>query len=381
MRLAVITSHINKSLQWQWTSEGYLRRGVEHIHIIINEEPPLLKKDLENLGVKVYWLPHRNFSSHLANLLKTIRILRRHNIGIVHTSLPYGNLIGQTAAMLCGIRNRITTCENASWAHDFKSRRQEMIDRWTYWLARKVIATSKPAADYLERHWDISRDKLVTIGHALKPDEFQAIAPERVERLKHELGIADQDYVAGVVARFEYWKGHAHIVEAVRMIANDHPDLKVLIFGSKGSDYRRIAERIAEYGLSDAIQHKGFTDDPLALYRLFNIHIHVPVNEYVETFGINIIEGMLSGCAQILTRSGVACSSARHKHNCLVVDYCDPKAIAQAIVELKTNPDLARRLGRQAHQDALKNFDIQAKIDSHLRLYNEIAEAPAIAVI
>src|SRR5258708_17931996 len=135
MKVAIITSHINKSLQWQWTSEGLAASGIEHLHIIINEQEPLLKTDLEILGIKVYWLRHRSSFSHFINLLRVIWILGKHRIDIVHTSLPYGNLIGQTAALLCGIRHRITTCENASWAEDFKSRKQRLIDKWTYRLA------------------------------------------------------------------------------------------------------------------------------------------------------------------------------------------------------------------------------------------------------
>ncbi len=372
MKLAVVTSHINKSLQWKWTSEGFVNQGLDHIHIIINEEEPLLKKDLESLGVEVYWLRHRHVFSHFTNLFKVVQILLKHKISVVHTSLPYGNLIGQTAAMLCGIGNRVTTCENASWAHDFKNRKQEIIDKWTYRLARKVIATSEPAMNYLEKHWNVDRDKLVLIGHAMKADEFQTVEPKRIERLKQRLGVNDRDYIVGVVARFEYWKGHAHIVEAVRLIANDHPDLKVLIFGEKGSEYEKIIEQITQYGLSDMIQYKGFVDDPAALYRLFNIHLHVPINEYVETFGINIIEGMLSGCAQILTRSGIAYSSARHGDNCLIVDYCDPEAISRAIVKLKNDAGLAHSLGQQARRDAIHQFSIQTKIENHLRLYEEL---------
>ncbi|QQS47672.1 MAG: glycosyltransferase family 4 protein [Acidobacteriota bacterium] len=372
MNLAVITSHINKSLQWLWTSEGLAENGIRPVHIIINSDEPLLRSDLEICGFTVYWLRHRNTASHIWNLIETIRILRRHRIDIVHTSLPYGNLIGQLAALICGIGRRVTTCENASWADDFGSRKQLWIDGLTYRLAKRVIATSEPARRYLKSRWNIREDRLSLIGHAVKALDFDNIDESRVERLRKSLGIKGNEYIVGVVARFEYWKGHRDIVGAVKMIAADHPDLKVLIFGAKGADFDSIMGRVGELGLEEMIQYKGFVDDPLALYRLFDVHLHVPVNEYVETFGITIIEGMMSGCAQVLTRSGVACLSARDRENCMVVDYSSPEQIAEAIVELRSDPELARRIGDQARRDAIRDFDIRVKVDKHVELYRSL---------
>lgn len=372
MKIAYITSHINKSLQWYWFSEELVKRNIQHFHIILNEYEPILARDLKELGVEVYYLKHKNFLSHLINLFKVILILKKHSVDLVHTSLPYGNLIGQLAALLTGIQKRVTTCENASWAHDFNSKKQKIIDRLTFWSAKKVIAVSDTAREYLETKWKIKPEKLTTIYHGLKITDYDNTSKDRILKLKKRLGIQDQDFIIGVIARFEYWKGHIYIVEAIRKIVKEHPEVKLLIFGSQGPEYEKIMEKVKEYNLSHHVFYKGFIEDPIALFQLLDIHVHVPINKYVETGGINIIEGMISERPQILTRSGYAFTTAQHMSNCMVVDYGDSDQIAEAILKLKGDPELRKNLARQARLDAIRLFNNQLKVERHLDLYERL---------
>ncbi|MFN8166080.1 MAG: hypothetical protein U0X76_07920 [Bacteroidia bacterium] len=137
MKIAFITSHINRSTQWNWFSEELNDRKIEHIHIIINEKYPILADDLKAMGVKVYYLRHDGVFSIIRNFFKTIWYIRKEKITLVHTEMPMGNFIGQLSAFFTGIKMRVTTCENTTWAFDFRSKKQLFIDRLTYRLAKK----------------------------------------------------------------------------------------------------------------------------------------------------------------------------------------------------------------------------------------------------
>jgi glycosyltransferase involved in cell wall biosynthesis len=374
MTIAYVTSHINKSLQWAWFAEGLRDAGVDQVHIVINDCEPLLLADLRRLGLTAYYLPHRGPLSHAVNLWKVWRLLRRHRVGLVHTSLPHGNLIGQVAALLAGVRARVSTCENASWGDDFGNRKHQAIDRLTYKLSRRVVAVSDSAAEYLRDRWKLGPDRLVTIYHGLKVSEFEAVGPDRIESLRRRLGLDPGDFVVGVVARFEHWKGHDDIIDAAREVVAARPEVKFVIVGSKGPEYDRLFEKIKGYGLEGSVLYKGFVDDPVALFQLFDVHVHVPINRFVENCGINIIEGMVSRRAQVLTRSGYAYTTARHLENCLVVDYRDAGQIARAVLELRDDPGLRERLGREARADAVRLFSNDVKVERHLALYRELAD-------
>jgi glycosyltransferase involved in cell wall biosynthesis len=377
MTIAYVTSHINKSLQWAWFAEGLRDAGSDQVHIIINPEEPLLVADLRRLGVTAYHLPHKGARSHLVNLWKVWRLLRKHRVTLVHTSLPHGNLIGLVAAFLAGVRERVTTCENASWGDDFGNWKQQTIDWLTYRLSRRVVVVSDTAAEYLRKRWKLGSDRLVTIYHGLKVSEFDEVVPERVEVLRTKLGLSPNDFVVGVVARFEHWKGHDDIIDAAREVVAAHPEVKFIMAGSQGREYKRLMGKIKESGLEGSMLYKGFVEDPIALFRLFDVHVHVPINRFVENCGINIIEGMISSRPQVLTRSGYADMTARHLENCVVVDYCNAGQIARAILLLREDPGLRERLGNQARADALRLFSNDVKVERHLALYRELAHGRA----
>ena len=377
MNILYALSHINKSLQWQWFAEEMKNRGINQTYVIVDDgdgKNSCLYNDLLNLGIKSYFLPYMYKLAHVTNVLKTVSIIKKFKPDVVHTSLPYGNAVGQVAAWMAGIKNRITTCENASWAHDFKNKKQENIDKLTYKVSKKVIAVADSAKEYLKDMYHLNDDKLLTIYHGLKESEYDNVSPGRIGKIKNQLRINENDFIVGVVSRYEFWKGHEFINKAAAILKerNKHQNIKILIFGSKGSYYDTAMQQIKDLKVDDVVISKGYIDDPVALFRVFDVHLHVPVNKYVENCGINIIEGMISERPQILTKSGYAWQSAEHMKNAYVVDYENAEAIADAILFMKDNYDRAKQLALQAHADALKDYSLKTKADKHIALYKEL---------
>ena len=373
-KIAFFSSHINNSLQWFWYQRALNNIIPDAIHIIINigKEEPLLAKDLRAIGLTVYILPHNNIFDHIKNVIKATILLKKHKINLVHTTLPFGNLIGQSAAIICCIKSRITTCENASWAHDFKNKKQALIDKFTYFFSKKIIATSNSARAYLENNWKIKKGKLVTIYHGLEDKEYENISKERIDKLRHFINIQDKQFVVGMIARLEFWKGHQYAIEAMQIVKAKGYPIKLHIFGANGPDFQKIHAQINSSELQDTVFYHGFVDDPVALFKLFNIHLHVPINLHVENGGINIIEGMISSTPQILTLSGYSAQSAVHMQNAFVVDYCSSSQIAEAIMYLYDNPETAKKLGDNARLDALNQYSNKIKVKKHIALYNTL---------
>jgi glycosyltransferase involved in cell wall biosynthesis len=372
MTVLFCLSHISKSLQWLWFAEELKKRDIRQVYVLIDIGlgPVYLYDDLQKLGIEVYLVKHNNKLSYIKNLRKTISIINKRRIDVVHTSLPLGNIIGQTAAVFCGIQARVTTCENASWAHDFKNRKQLWIDKFTFSKSKRIIATSDIASAYLKSNWNFKKSKLRVIYHGLKKGEFD-VSNERVENLRLQLKIDKQkNYVVGVVARYEYWKGHDFIIEAARLL-KDYGNIKFYVFGSKTAYFDVVMKKIYELDLQNSIFYGGFVEDMPALFQLFDIHLHVPINEHVETGGITIIEGMMAERPQVLTLSGYAWQVSKHMHNAYVVPFQNGSAIAEAILWMRDNHEDAMRMASQAKKDAFM-FSVESKTDRHLEVYNEL---------
>ncbi|HLF46081.1 MAG TPA: glycosyltransferase family 4 protein [Chitinophagaceae bacterium] len=377
MTILYCLSDIKKSHQWLWFAEEMKNRGINQIYIHIEKSEGsrnFFYDDLVKLEVMVYSLPHKGKLSYLKNILQTRAIIKKYKPDIIHTSLPLGNMVGQIAAWLSGKKNRVTTCENASWAHDFNSGKQKLVDKLTYRLSKKVIAVADTAKEYLKDNYHLDDKKLLSIYHGLKESEYENISEERITKLRQALEIRKDDFIVGVISRYEFWKGHEYIIKAAAVLKarNQYAGIKILVFGSKGSYSETAMQQMKEQKVEDILMYKGFIDDPVALFQVFDVHLHVPVNKYVENCGINIIEGMISARPQILTRSGYAWQSAEHMKNAYVVDYKNAEAIADAILYLKNHMDEGERLALQAKADAIKTYGLNVKVDKHIALYNEL---------
>lgn len=374
MTILFCLSHIKKSLQWLWYAEQLQKEGVKQVYVIIdidNDQDLFLCNDLARLGVPVYKLPHTGKWSHIKNMLMVSDLIKEYNVDLIHSSLPFGNLVGQVAGRMAGLNRLVTTCENVSWAHDFRNKKQERLDKFTFKTAQRVIATSDVARKYLEENWDFDKSKLSTIYHGVSPVDYE-VSPDRMQAVREQLKDLNMEnsFVVGVLSRFEFWKGHQFIIEAARLL-NELPDIRFFIFGVKGSFYDEAMHLIEQYGLKDKVVYGGFVNDTSALYQLFDVHLHVPIDEHVETGGITIIEGMMAQRPQILTLSGYAYQSARHMENAYVVPFKDAGAIAKAVLFMKQNPEEAKRMAAQAKKGAYA-FSVQEKTRMHIALYQEL---------
>ncbi len=374
MTVLFCLSHIKKSLQWFWFAEQLQKEGINQVYVIIDinsDEELYLCDDLAKLDLPVYKLPHTGKWSHIKNMLLVSDLIKEYNVDLIHSSLPFGNLVGQVAGRMAGLNKLVTTCENVSWAHDFKNKKQERLDKFTFNTAQRVIATSDIARKYLDENWDFDKAKLSTIYHGVNPADYE-VSPERILAVREQLKdlSMENSFVVGVLSRFEFWKGHQFIIEAARLL-KDYPDIRFFIFGVKGSFYDEAMELIEQYGLKDKVVYGGFVNDTSALYQLFDVHLHVPIDEHVETGGITIIEGMMAQRPQVLTLSGYAYQSARHMENAYVVPFKDAEAIAKAVLYMKQNPEEAKRMAAQAKKDAYA-FSVQEKTRMHISLYQEL---------
>jgi glycosyltransferase involved in cell wall biosynthesis len=281
--------------------------------------------------------------------------------------LPFGNLIGLTAAYLLRIKKRFYTSSNEFWAQDYKSRKQEFIDKISIKLSSKIITQTSLPNEFLVKKYNIKAEKITTIWHSLKIEDYLNIDKKRIDALRNKYNIQESDFVVGKIARFESWKGHKYLVESLKDL-KEFSNIKLFLFG-KGETLEEIKQMVKDYELEKNVFFTDFERDIIGLYQVFDIHVHVPVHKFAESFGLTIIEGMISGCPQILTLSGISNETAKDKENCLLVDYCSSEEITSSIKLLYLNDKLRDSIARNAKSNAVNLFNYCLKVDKHIKLY------------
>ena len=111
-----------------------------------------------------------------------------------------------------------------------------------------------------------------------------------------------------------------------------------------------------------------FENDIAALYRLFDVYVHAPIDGQEEAFGQTYVEALASGIPSVFSLSGVAPEFIKDRVNAMVVPYCDSIAIERAVTEILTDDKLNDFLIRSG-KDAAGMFSLNTMLSKLEDLY------------
>lgn len=152
--------------------------------------------------------------------------------------------------------------------------------------------------------------------------------------------------------------GIAVLIEAIPHILKRVPDCQFLITG-KSSPYReRLEQRASELQLSDQLTFSGFvpaSDLPL-LYGASTLLVY-PQSVPYGCMGYSILEAMASGKAVVGSNIAGVPEAIVDGETGLLVEPGEPKVLAEAIIKVLLDPELASQLGQKGRQRALELFD------------------------
>jgi glycosyltransferase involved in cell wall biosynthesis len=166
-----------------------------------------------------------------------------------------------------------------------------------------------------------------------------------------------------LVATYARWKGQDLFLEAAARVVAAHPGLPVRFFIVGGPIYQTPAQwseselrgRAASHEFTDRVGFVPFQPDPAGVYRALDVVVHASTRP--EPFGLTIAEAMAAGRAVVVARAGGAAELITDGVDAVGMPPGDAAALANAVARLAADDELRRRLGRNAHQTALRHFD------------------------
>jgi glycosyltransferase involved in cell wall biosynthesis len=178
------------------------------------------------------------------------------------------------------------------------------------------------------------------------------------EEVRRELGISDEEVVAGFVGTFGPWHGVVELAKAVKEIPEGVP-IRFLFVGS-GSLHGEVerllrAERdLGKVIFTGAVEHNRVP----SLLDACDILVapHVPLADGSDFFGspTKIFEYMAMGKAIVASRLGQIGEVLSHEETALLVEPGQVNDLAVAIVRLVDSGGLRARLGENARAAAIQ---------------------------
>lgn len=297
----------------------------------------------------------------LRALKKLIQIIRNHNIGIVHTHSSVDARYGGLAARITGrpvVRSRhlstLIKRSPLSWLLYMK-------------LADRVITSAESIRQEMIHRNRMSSEKIIAIPAGI--DEKKFSLDRDLPDIRSKLGFSDSDFVIGVVAVIRSWKGHKHLIDAVNLLKNRIPNIRLLIVGD-GPIRTEIEQKIVQDGLGDHALLTGHQVDPAPYIKAMDVAILPSYSN--EATSQSLPQAMAMKRPVISTNIGGLPEVVIHEKTGLLVPPSDTESIATAIQRLFDEPKLRTELSESGYRHVLEHFTFSHMIDKTESVYRSI---------
>ena len=367
-KILYILSQIDKANEFEWLIERLDKTQFQlEIISLHTKEDTALNKFCKQHQIPFQHIYYQYKKDVPKAIFKTYRLIQKIKPDIVHAQLFEGGLIGITAAWLARIKHRIYTRHYSNYHHKFAPSGVK-YDQWINSKSTHIVSITKMVSDILTHKENVPAEKITLIYHGFPFDNFKNISEERVKQVKQRNHIPENKKVIGVVSKYMFLKGIQDIIPAFKKLLAENPDLHLVLANAHG-DYKDKIHQLLNELPKDSYTEISFEQDNAALFKCFDVFVHVPVDTESEAFGQIYIEALLVGIPSVFTLSGIANEIIIDKENALVVPHQNTESIFQAIKTLLSDEQLCEYLVSNGKKTA-NEFSIENKIIALENLYS-----------
>ncbi|WP_438014360.1 glycosyltransferase [Sorangium sp. So ce315] len=312
-------------------------------------------------GVAVHMVPKRpGFDLRLPG--KLAAFFAKHGVSIVHShnQLP---LIYATAA---GRLHRVPVCHTLHGAM-FDQGRRAWLRHMAAKLADAHVAVSQSTADFMLKHNEVPSSKLHVVLNGIDLSRFRPDAAARA-RIRAELGIPQDAWVAGAVGRLSQVKNHALLLRAAAAagVLSDSGRLLLVGDGPEAAPLRALA---GELGIGDRVVFAGERHDVPELLSSSDVFV---LSSNSEGLPLSMVEAMATGLPVISTAVGGIPALVADGETGFLVPSGDVDALAAKLAVLKADPEQARAMGKRGQKLALERYSAEHMMASYMDIYEAL---------
>lgn len=212
--------------------------------------------------------------------------------------------------------------------------------------------------------------KLINVVHnGVSPGIYdESKTAELKSRYYEEFGIPAGAKVAGMVASLTPRKGYIHFLRAARKIKEETGNVVFLGVGG-GPQREELEHKAREFGLEDSFRFPGIRGDVRDMLHFFDVFV---LSSWSEGLPYVILEAMCMGRPIVSTDVGGIPEAIKHRENGMLVKPGDEDTLAENIMEVISNDDLARTLGAAARRTVVESFTVEKMVNKTEAIYKKI---------
>lgn len=234
-----------------------------------------------------------------------------------------------------------------------------------------IIATSNSFI-HESRYLGDFKEKITVIPNGINIEEFEINLSK--EDCKTKLGLPLNKKIILFLGNIVAYKGPDILIKAFSKI-NGKIDNVELVFAGRGEMKGELIKTADDLGIIENIRFTGYVDEKLKplYYKSADIFC-LPSITKAESFGIVNLEAMACGIPIVSTRLGGIPDVVKNKENGLLVNPNDSESLADAILFLLKNEDIAQKMGNKGKL-MVKNYSWEKIADETENIYKELKKS------
>ena len=295
--------------------------------------------------------------------MRLARIIKDKKIDLIHAHTRVSQVVSYLASRYTGIPY-VATCHG--YFNAKLSRR--LFDTW----GEKVVAISEAVRYHLEKDFNVNPRRIEVIYNGIDLGRFSNIySADQIARAKRSLGI-QCDIVVGTMGRLSSVKGQKFLVEAMKEIVSKSNDTRCLIIGS-GREEAALKDLAVSLGLESRVIFTGAAYMDIPLYLACMDIFVLPSIE--EGLGLALLEAMSLGRPCVASATGGIKDVVNNGVNGILTPVGDSGSIANAVLKIINDKDLAKNMSENARDFVKSRFSIEAMADNMIDLYGRVVHA------
>jgi len=327
----------------------------------------LLKAPLEEVGTTVYevdGLADRSY--HKDDVKQLMSLIRRVDPDIVHT---HGALSGRIAGRRCGKKVIYTRHSAFPVPAKLKYPPGRWVNKWVNeYYSDHIIAVSPATAENLTDA-GISDKNITVMMNGVTPVARKT--PEECDALRARWGIEPDDFVLGILARIEPYKGHMYILEAMKLLGEQGKKVRLLVAGT-GAFEEELKAKTQEMDLSDRVVYLGFQSDVAAVLSVLDLQLNASYG--TEACSMSLLEGLSMGLPAVVSTYGGNPWLIDDGEVGLLFENRKSAALAACIARLMDEPQTLERMKSRAIEVFSQRFTAEIFAKNTENVYYKVLE-------
>lgn len=353
---AFLIPHINMLLD-----NGY------EVHCACSIDKPV-DKELQRIGVKIFEVPFSRNPLGIGNIkafIKLEELQRINDYDIVHVHTPIAAIYGRLLKLNFPSLRIIYT------AHGYHFLKGGSKLGWIlYYPIEKIMAKFTDVTININKEdYEITKEKLkpkkcyLLNGVGLDLDKYKKLSSKEIQEKRKEFGLKDKDFVVLMVAEINKNKNHIQLINAMDILKDKYPNIKVLCIGD-GTLKESLEKQIILRNLQNNIFMLGYRLDVNKLINISDIGILLSRREGLPR---NIMEFMACGRKVIATDIRGCRDLICDETIGTLVNVDDYESTAKAIEKYYILNDKSFEVSEK-----IRKYDIESINSELLKIYEDV---------